>query len=64
MKYKNIINPKYESLKNFVAEIPEKFDKEGMLIYDSRNTVRVFKQSDGTKVKHYYNTAGTIVKSQ
>ena len=21
-------------------------------------------QSDGTKVKHYYNTAGTIVKSQ
>lgn len=58
MKYKNIINPKYESLKNFVAEIPEKFDKEGMLIYDSRNTVRVFKQSDGTKVvvKRYHRS--------
>lgn len=50
MKYKNIINPKYESLKHFVAEIPETFDKEGMLIYDSRNTVRIFKQSDGSKV--------------
>ena len=46
MKYKFIINPKYESLTGFVNEIPQKFDREGMLIYDSRNTVRVFKQED------------------
>ena len=46
MKYKNIINPKYASLTQFVEELPEKFDKEGMLIYDSRNQVRVFKVND------------------
>ena len=46
MKYKFIINPKYESLTGFVNEVPRKFDREGMLIYDSRNTVRVFKQED------------------
>ena len=46
MKFKYIINPDYESLTDFVQEIPQKFDREGMLIYDSRNTVRIFKNDD------------------
>ena len=49
MNYKSIINPKYVSLAKFVNELPQKFDKEGMLIYDSRNQVRVFKV-DGEKI--------------
>ena len=49
MKYKFIINPKFESLTNFVNEVPQKFDRDGMLIYDSRNTVRVF-MPDGEKI--------------
>ena len=46
MKYKCIINPKYASLTPFVEELPKKFDREGMLIYDSRNKVRVMKVDD------------------
>ena len=49
MNYKSIINPKYASLAKFVNELPQRFDKEGMLIYDSRNQVRVFKV-DGEKI--------------
>ena len=37
MNYKSIINPKYTSLVKFVNELPQKFDREGVLIYDSRN---------------------------
>lgn len=49
MKFKYVINPPFESLSRFVQELPQKFDHEGMIIYDSRNTVGVFKQG-GTKV--------------
>jgi len=42
MKFKYIINPRYESLTGFVKNVPSVFDSEGMLVYDSRNTVRVF----------------------
>ena len=50
MKYKYIINPKYEALTQFIHELPKRFDREGVLIYDSRNMVRVFKQEDGEKI--------------
>ena len=57
MNYKSIINPKYTSLVKFVNELPQKFDREGVLIYDSRNQVRVFKV-DGEKivVKRYHRS--------
>lgn len=42
MKYKNIINVKYESLARFVKDLPHRYDTEGLLIYDSRNKVRIF----------------------
>ena len=37
-----IINPTYQSLERFVYSIPSVFDKQGTLIYDERNQVRVF----------------------
>lgn len=46
MKYKYIINPKYEALKATIQELPQQFEKEGIIIYDSRNTVGVFKVGD------------------
>jgi tRNA A-37 threonylcarbamoyl transferase component Bud32 len=57
MKYKNIINPKYAFLTQFINDLPSKFDREGMLIYDSRNQVRVFKV-DGMKyvVKRFHRS--------
>ena len=60
MKYKFVINPKYESLKGFIQQIPQKFDFEGFLIYDGRNQVRVFHET-GEKIvvkrfhKPYYH---------
>lgn len=42
MNYKSIINPKYGSLQGFIGNLPDKYDCEGMLIYDSRNTVKAF----------------------
>ena len=50
MTYKSIVNPKYESLTQFVNEVPHKFDREGVLIYDSRNQVRVFKLESGENI--------------
>ena len=47
MKYKYIINPKYESMTRFVEELPAKYDEGGILIYNARNEVRVFKQGEG-----------------
>ncbi|MBR0045363.1 MAG: hypothetical protein IJP75_00515 [Bacteroidaceae bacterium] len=43
MKYKYIINPKYESMAHFVEKLPAKYDEGGILIYNARNEVRVFK---------------------
>ena len=43
MKYKYIINPAFESMTHWVKELPAKFDEEGILIYNARNEVRVFK---------------------
>ena len=57
MKYKYIINPSYESLTDFVEKVPQKFDREGMLIHDSYNTVRIFKvDGDQIVVKRFRRT--------
>lgn len=36
------INPQYKHLENFVLSLPERFDKEGVCIYDGRNKIRVY----------------------
>ena len=43
MKYKYIINPDYEYMRKFIEKVPEAFDHEGVLVYDQRNQVRIFK---------------------
>lgn len=42
MKCKYLINPQYEHLAEFIHGVTENFDCDGMLIYDSRNKVRIF----------------------
>ena len=39
---KVVINPKYRCLEEFVKAIPELFSEEGTVIYDARNTLKVF----------------------
>lgn len=46
MKYKYLINPKYEHLTRFIQKIPAIYDREGMLVYDSHNQVRIYKEQD------------------
>lgn len=41
MRTKLIINPKYDSLSNFIKELPNTFDKTGEIIYDGRNIIKV-----------------------
>lgn len=40
------INPAYSSLEDFVKNIPGRFENEGDLLYDGRNTLKVY-QIDG-----------------
>lgn len=49
MKYKYIINPDYEYLRTFIEKVPNAFDHEGVLVYDQRNQVRIFKEK-GEKI--------------
>ena len=42
MKCKYLINPKYEHLTHFIHNVPESFENDGLLIYDSRNKVRIY----------------------
>ena len=49
MKYKYIINPDYEYLRKFIEKVPNAFDHEGVLVYDQRNQVRIFKEK-GEKI--------------
>ncbi|WP_303012275.1 lipopolysaccharide kinase InaA family protein [uncultured Bacteroides sp.] len=35
------INPKYRNLKECILSIPERFDKEGEIIYKGRNTLKI-----------------------
>ena len=48
-KTRIIINPAYKTLEKFVYDLPQKFDDEGELIYNSRNQVRIF-AIDGQKI--------------
>jgi len=38
-----VINPKFDSLKSFVENIPAKFDSEGEMVYEARNQLKSFK---------------------
>ena len=50
------INPKYEHLHSFVAEIPRIFLRKGREIYHLRNIIKVLEAPDGTllNVKRYH----------
>ena len=39
---KIIVNPAYKVLKSFIANIPDRFEKEGELVYIARNQLRHF----------------------
>lgn len=44
------INPKYEHLKSFIESIPNVFEKQGEVIYNKRNLIKVLTAPDGTLV--------------
>lgn len=46
---KFLINPKYQSLHDFIHRLPSNFNNEGELVYDGRNKVRIF-IVDGQKI--------------
>lgn len=53
---KIIIHPKYQSASSFISEIPKRFETEGEMIYDGRNTVKRFKENENEWiVKRYKN---------
>ncbi len=35
------LNPAYQGLRGFVEELPQRFEREGTVIYDARNQIRV-----------------------
>jgi len=39
-----IINPKYHDLDDFIRAVPDTFEKEGTVIYDQRNKLKVYTQ--------------------
>ena len=47
---KTVINPTYESLREWIEAIPMLFARQGEVIYDERNQVRTLTAPDGTKV--------------
>lgn len=54
------INPKYESLRDFIVRIPSAFETEGKEIYHLRNVIKVMQAPDGLKVnvKRYHRPSG------
>ncbi len=51
---KIVLNPAFESLRSFVEEIPQNFEKEGYTIYKGRNEIKVFKVDEiEINVKRY-----------
>lgn len=50
-----VINPTYEYLESWLKTLPECFEKEGEIIYDARNQIRIMHLSDGlcVNVKRY-----------
>jgi hypothetical protein len=59
MRYE--INPKYQFCKDFLLSIPDRFEKEGRIIYQGRNTLKVFEKEGlklcvkSFKVPHFIN---------
>lgn len=53
MQMEVVINPKYESLTDFVYRLPEIFSSEGETIYKSRNEIKVFESPVSLNVKQY-----------
>ena len=53
-----LINPKYEHLREWLARLPEDFERLGEVIYDRRNQLRVITAPDGSVVivKRYCKT--------
>lgn len=47
---KIVINPTYESLRTWIERLPQIFDKQGELIYDARNQIRVLTADNGQKI--------------
>lgn len=47
---KVVVNPKYSHLSQWIEALPERFEKEGKVIYDARNQIRIMKASDGSEV--------------
>lgn len=39
---KLILHPQFEHLRQFVEELPQRFSKEGEVLQDRRNTIKVF----------------------
>ena len=50
------VNPKYEGLRQWLESLPERFDTEGKVIYNLRNTIKVMNAPDGLllNVKRYH----------
>ncbi len=50
-----IVNPKYNEIRGFLLKIPDIFETEGEILYDSRNTIKVLETPDGKRlnVKKY-----------
>lgn len=44
MSTKIILNPKYENLRKFVEELPQRFGEQGTVIYDKRNVIKVISE--------------------
>lgn len=53
---KIIINPKYQAAASLISQIPSRFEAEGEMVYDGRNTVKCFRYKDDEWiVKRYKN---------
>lgn len=50
MNRKIIVSPKFESIREYVASIPDRFEKEGETIYLKRNHIKVMTAPDGTNI--------------
>lgn len=53
---KTVIHPRYEHLRDYLSTLPQRFEHEGMTIYEQRNCIKVFEAPDGTllNVKRYH----------
>ncbi|MDL2231411.1 lipopolysaccharide kinase InaA family protein [Porphyromonadaceae bacterium OttesenSCG-928-L07] len=49
MSVKTIINPAYNHLTSFIVNLPDSFEKEGHIIYNGRNEIRVI-EKEGLKI--------------